>query len=165
MKSRHSFVLLVWVAVAFLVVGCALAKPTPTASPLPVGSPTAANPAPTLLSREITPKPDLGIVQGVLSTAGEPAAGHMLYLAPVIRSEGEGMGVAALDPVNDPRIESDATGYFCFVDVKPGTYALGIMGPTGAVLFRAADGEEIVVEVQGGQVLDLGTVEVTPFTQ
>jgi len=111
----------------------------------------------------VTPQPDLGIVQGMLSINGRPATERMMYLAAIIRTEGETMGVAALDPVNDPRVESDASGYFVFLAVPPGRYALGINSPIGAVLIRQADGHEIIAEVQAGEVTDLGTVHIVPF--
>jgi len=89
-----------------------------------------------------------------------------MYLAAVIRPEGENtIGVAALDPVNDPRVETDASGFFVFLDVTPGQYGLGIMSPVGPVLIRGADGREIIAEVQAGQITDLGTVRIVPFTQ
>jgi hypothetical protein len=121
-------------------------------------------PTATLLPRNNTPQPNLGIAEGLLTLDGEPAAGHVMYLATIIRPEGEGMGVAALDPVNDPRVEPDASGYFVFLDVQPGRYALGIMSPGGPVLIQQ-DGREILVEVEAGQVADLGTVQIVPFTQ
>jgi len=145
---------------------CSQGTPTPTlAKPEPVVSPTPAIPTPTLLPRDATPQPDLGIVQGLLSMDGEPAAGRMMYLAKVIRPGGESVGMAALDPVNDPRVESDRSGYFGFLDVPPGEYALGINSPIGPVLIRGADGREIIVEVQAGQTFDLETVQIVPFTE
>jgi hypothetical protein len=98
----------------------------------------------------------------MLSLGGEPAPGRIMYLAAIIRPEGDSIGVAALDPVNDPRVESDATGYFVFLDVEPQRYALGIMSPGGPVLIQQ-NGAEIIAEVQAGQVTDLGTVQIVPF--
>ena len=130
-----------------------------------MSSSASATPTWTLLPRDNTPQPDLGIVQGMLSLEGEPAAGHMLYLAAIIVPEGDAMGVAALDPVNDPRVESDATGYFVFLDVAPGRYALGINSPAGPILIRGGDSKEIIAQVVAGQVTDLGTVRIVSFTE
>lgn len=94
----------------------------------------------------------------------EPAVERVMYLASVINTGGEGMGVAELEPVTAPRAESDASGYFVFLDVVPGQYALGINSPIGAVLIRGVDGQEIIAEVQAGETLDLGTVQIVPFT-
>jgi hypothetical protein len=161
MKPRYVCALFVLTALALCA--CAQVAPTPgTAEPTPAVGTAAATA--TLLPRDNTPQPDSGIVEGMLSLGGEPAAGQVMYLAPIIRQEGEGMGVAALDPVNDPRVESDASGYFVFLDVAPGRYALGIMSPGGPVLIQQ-DGLEIITEVRTGQVTDLGTVEIVPFVQ
>jgi hypothetical protein len=94
---------------------------------------------------------------------GQPAADQVLYLAKIIHPETEGMGIAALDPVNDPRAESDTSGYYVFLNVPPGRYALGILSPIGAVLIQQPTGLEIIIEVQAGQVTDVGEVQITPF--
>lgn len=96
---------------------------------------------------------------------GQPAAGQVLYLAEVIRQEGEGMGVAALDAATAPRAESDASGYFVFLDAPPARYALGILSPSGPVLIRQASGQEVLLQVEAGQIHDLGEIQITPFIQ
>jgi hypothetical protein len=103
----------------------------------------------------------------VLSVESQPAAERVLYLASIIQSVAgdSGPAVAALDPVTAPRAESDASGYFVFLDVPPGRYALGINSPIGAVLIRGADGLEIVTEVNADETVALGTVHVVPFDQ
>jgi len=96
---------------------------------------------------------------------GQPASGHVVYLAEVIRQEGEGMGLAALDAVTAPRAESDASGYFVFLDVPPARYALGILGPSGPLMVLQASGKEILTQVEPGQIYDLGEIQLTPFVQ
>lgn len=163
MKSRLVCAVLLLGVVA--LAGCGQATPTPQApKPTAEASATPAVPTPALLPHDNTPQPGLGIVEGMLTLGGEPAAGQVMYLAAIIRPEGEGMGIAALDPANDPRVESDATGYFVFLDVEPQRYALGIMSPGGPVLIQQ-DGAEIIAEVEAGQVIDLGTVQIVPFSQ
>jgi hypothetical protein len=144
--------------------GSPLASPTDDAAVSPLPTPVSATPSPTLLPRDHTPQPDLGIVYGMLSMQGQPAVGQVLYLASIIHTEAE-LEVAALDPVQDPRAESDASGYFAFLDVQPGRYALGIGSPGGPVLIRGEDGDEIIAEVQAGQSTDLGTIKIVPFGQ
>ena len=96
---------------------------------------------------------------------GEPAAGRLVYLAAIIHREGEGMGVAALDVSTAPQAESDALGYFVFLNVPPANYALGILGPTGPLLILQATGKEILITVDAGQVYELGEIQLTPFAQ
>ena len=147
-----------------LIAGCSQQTPesAPTDSPLvsvlatPTASPT------TLPPLEHTPEPGLGIVQGVLNLGDQPATERVMYLATIISSS-EAVEIAALDPVRDPRTETDSGGRFVFLDIPPGRYALGINSPAGPVLIRGADGDEIVAEVQADQVVDLGTVIIVPF--
>jgi hypothetical protein len=161
MRLHRLSVCLVLLAAALAWASCARATPQPTPSPLP--SPIPSTPTPTLLPREYTPQPDRGIVQGTLSLLGKPAAGQVLYLAEVIRQEGEAMGVAALDAATAPRAESDASGYFVFLGVSPARYALGILGPGGPLLVRQATGQEVLLQVEAGQINDLGEIQITPF--
>jgi hypothetical protein len=116
-----------------------------------------------LVSRDHTPKPDLGIVEGLLSLNGQPAPEFVLYLAPIIATREE-MEIASLDAVTDPRAQTDGSGYFAFVDVSPGRYALGIASPAGPVLIRI-DGLEIIAEVEAGEITDLSIVPIKPFVE
>ena len=116
-----------------------------------------------LLERKPTPKPNLATVHGTLLLNGKPATGYTLYLAPIIQTGGEdGMESAALDAVNDPRAEPDRSGYFHFIDVEPGRYALGISSPIGPVLIKRGD-TEIIVEAIEGEIIDLEAVRIVPF--
>ena len=161
---RTRCVRLRWMLVALMAVLAGCSRPTPTPSIAPPPTVVPAPPTPTLIPRDHTPQPTLGVVQGTLFMQGQSAGGHVLYLAKIVHPETEGMGIAALDPVNDPRAESDTSGYFVFLSVPPGRYALGILSPIGAVLIQRADGKEVIVVVQAGQVADLGEVQITPFT-
>lgn len=172
MKLRHTYLALAIAALLLILGACAqdTEPPPPTEaiaeSPLlPTESPlipTATTPA--LLPRDHTPPPNLGIVQGELELEGEPAAEHTMYLAPLVAT-GEEIEIAALDAVTDPRAESDASGYFVFLDVEPGRYALGINSPIGPVLIRGDDGEEILAQVEAGQIVDLGIVKIVSFNE
>ncbi len=160
MRSR-CFCVLFLGALLMTLAGCSPETPNPAVSRSPLAGSTATAATPTLLPRNHTPLPNRGVVWGILSREGQPAADQTMYLALMI-SEGGEIGVAALDPVRDPRAETDASGYFVFLNVPPGRYALGIMSPAGPVLIRRAD-DEIIVEVKAGQIADLGTVTIEPF--
>jgi hypothetical protein len=163
-----------------VLVGCGSEMPLiPTAEPVETApqadvleSPLSPTPAPAVASKEasavasvdLTPAPGTGLVQGLLLLDGEPAAERTLYLAPLIASGAE-LEIVALDPVEDDRAESDASGAFLFVDVEPGRYALGINSPIGPVLIRAGDGDEIVAEVVAGEIVDLDVVVIVPFSE
>ena len=177
LPTYRSFVALVAVFLLFVLVGCASDTPlTPTAETPPQTdvqeSPLSPTVAPVGSSEEATnmspvdrtPAPGTGLVQGLLLLDEEPAAERTLYLAPLIAS-GEELEIVALDPVEDDRAESDASGVFVFVDVEPGRYALGINSPIGPVLIRGSDGDEIVAEVIAGEIIDLDVVRITPFAE
>jgi hypothetical protein len=118
------------------------------------------------MPRDPTPRPSLGIVVGTLLLEGQPSEGQTMYLVKVIKPEGDNtLGVAALDPVNDPRVDSDGLGYFLFLDVEPARYGLGILSPGGPVLIRGDDGREIIVTVEAGETVALGDVHIVPFGQ
>lgn len=112
--------------------------------------------------REQTPQLGKGNVEGELVINGGPATNHVLYLASVIKASEDSIGVAALDPVHDPRTESDSSGYFVFLDVPPGQYVLGINSPVGPILINR-NGKEIKAQVEENDIFDLGTIEIIPF--
>ena len=132
---------------------------TPFHSPLPSGE----LPQAPLLERDPTPVPGRGNVQGVLTIDGKPVAGRTLYLASIVDVDSPEMsGVASLDAVTAPRAESDRSGYFCFLDVQPAKYALGIDSPIGPVLIKRG-ASEIVAKVKENKITDLGEVKIVAF--
>lgn len=143
------------------------APETDTVSPLPTAT-TEANAEPATDAEtpgptpDLTPKPDLGLVQGTLMMDGEIAEGETLYLAPMVAT-GDSMSVAGLDTDTHPRAATDEAGTFTFVDVPPDQYALAVMSPFGPVVIQGPDGQEIVVEVEAGQLSELGTIDIPPF--
>lgn len=173
MRTRRYQFALTLGLLLLLVIGCSSQNqeepPPETMSVSVLATPTEAPASPTEAPAsppppDFTPRPGYGIVQGVLSLEGQPAPERVLYLAAIVHT-GEDIEVAALDPVNDPRAESDQAGQFAFLDLPPGRYVLGINSPAGPILIRGADGDEITAEVQADQVVDLGTVVIAPFDQ
>jgi hypothetical protein len=140
--------------------GTQMTSPLPTSTQPAVVAPTAE--AVPTLAQNLTPQPELGLVHGVLYVDDQPTAGETLYLAPVLPG-GDGMKVAALDPTKDPRAQTSASGEFAFLNVPPGEYAFGIVGPVGPVLIRGTDGQEITIDVQAGQITEMGTIRVPSF--
>ena len=175
MVSRRFVRLICLGLLAWVLIGCTnenvatpVPEPSPFASQLPLSA--AQSPIPTpqaesqdLVPRDLTPEPGLATIQGMLYLDGKPAIGRTLYLAEIITPESEeGGGLAALDPVRDPRTESDASGYFSFLNVPPNRYTLGINSPVGPVLINR-DGKEIIAAVQPDQIADLGEIHIPPF--
>lgn len=134
-----------------------LATATAQANLVPTATVAASS-----LPPNLTPKPDLGLVQGTLRMDGVLAQDQTLYLAPMVAT-GESMGVAALSTDTDPRAATDETGTFTFLDVPPGQYALAIISPLGPVVINGPDDKEIVVEVQAGELTELGEIAISAF--
>ncbi len=143
------------------------APETDMVSPLPTAM-TEANLEPTTgvatpgLPPDLTPKPDLGLAQGTLKIDGVLAPGETLYLAPMVAT-GESMGVAGLNTDSDPRAATDETGTFTFLDVPPGQYALAVISPFGPVVIKGPDGKEIVIDVEAGELTELGAIAISAF--
>ncbi|MBN1317884.1 MAG: hypothetical protein JXA42_20535 [Anaerolineales bacterium] len=149
--------------------------PIPTESEIILESPILSSPIttpevlvdsssepPIYIPQDQTPQPDTGNVQGELVISGGPATSRVLYLAKVIKAGADSMGVASLDPIRDPRAESDSAGFFVFLNVVPGQYVLGINSPAGPILINR-NGKEIKAEVKPNEILDLGKIEIIPF--
>jgi hypothetical protein len=86
--------------------------------------------------------------------------GVYLYLAKVVRGSGNQLSVAALDRAQAPRADPDDHGSFVFTNVPPGEYAVAVLSLAAMVLAKdsANPDKDLIVTVQEGQTLDLGTI-------
>jgi hypothetical protein len=156
------------------VIGCAgqLILPSPTASPTdvpatptPISLPPSPTPPPTEVPATPMPTslPTMGTVTGLLikETTQEPLDDHVLYLAKILKTSSEGLSVTALDATADPRAVTDVAGKFTFVNVPPESYALALLTPVGPALIKDARTEkEVILSVEAGDTVDLGSVYV-----
>jgi hypothetical protein len=156
-----------------LLVSCNL-KPGPMESPIesPAAVPVSltrqesfVSPLPTP-SPVGTPGPDTGIVVGALQQTGSGSSleGRPVYLASIIQGTGQtGFEVARMEPTTDPRATVSADGSFAFTDVQPGKYALFTVTPRGEsiLLINMDIGIDIIVEVEGSEITDLGVIPVS----
>jgi hypothetical protein len=84
-------------------------------------------------------------------------AGFYLYLGDILQNNEGAESLVELDRENSPKARLNAMGEFVFVDVPPGRYGLMLDLVRGAVLLNDPDdGSDMIVEIQGGQVMDLG---------
>lgn len=82
-----------------------------------------------------------------------------IYLAELIKTK-EGMQLASLSKDTAPTATLDTQGTFAFADVPPGRYGLMLDTPQGVVLLNQPDsGTDLIVEVQGGKVTNLGDLK------
>lgn len=134
-----------------LPLGGSSVQTSPLSSPLvgPVGAP------PTPSSKQA------GTVVGVLAqgTPPQPAQGAILCLGEVILSDDGTPLMGGLDRATAPCTQTGQDGSFLLTDVPQGRYALFLDLITNAVMLRQpSQGEDLLVDVQGGSITDLGTL-------
>lgn len=150
-----------------LVMACGTGVPN---TPIPLASPLASSlPTPgvePLAVRGALPTPptsDMGTVGGVAlrQTVEQPNPlnGGALFLAEVRYYDGKPvMGV--LDEDTAPRATVDAQGFFVFTNVPPGNYVLVYATPMGSIVLKNPQtGADMIIEVEGGAVVDLGELK------
>lgn len=126
-------------------------QPTPTsAPPLALALPTPSS-------------GDLGVVGGVLLRGprngdSQPGSESTLRLARVIRSEDGTPLMASAGEESSPTTITDQQGGFAFVDVPPDTYGLVLVTPLGSFMLKDRTGDDFLLDVEPGEVLDLGEV-------
>jgi len=107
-----------------------------------------------------TPSPTEGVVVGRLVTNNpNDRIGLSIFLGDVVML-GEKSHAAFLDreraPIGDL---NPATGWFVFVHVRPGIYALIVFEPeVGSWAYMTAEGDVMVIKVNPGEVTSLGDI-------
>jgi len=159
----------------FLTIGCG-DDSLPT--PVPADATEFVSPLPTLGGEETQPEPsseavvtvpapsseDVGVVTGFLlaDDPPQPLNWAILYLGEVHVGDSGAPLMAAIDKQTAPRAQPDSTGQFSFVDVPPGRYALLVDLITSTVVLRQpSDGSDMLIDVAGGELTDLGELVYT----
>lgn len=132
--------------------------PLPTDESAPNFAPVLTVPAPA--SNQV------GVVTGKIlrlppgATQGAAPFLADLYLGKVIASTVGEEGMVELDQGSAPRGLIDAQGVFVFKDVPVGRYGLMISTPQGAVLLnKPPEGSAMVIDITGGNTVDLGELQ------
>ena len=153
--------------IAILLTACTDVPPTVQPQVSPVQSPENASASlPTQASPLATPAPTDAPVQpgtGVLKAEihrfdGSPIKGVIVYAA-LIEDRG-GMRLSAVDPLLDPRAETDGNGQFVIKNLKPGDYALATQSPVGIIMPHNTQGATVTYQVEADKTTDLGRVDV-----
>jgi hypothetical protein len=166
---RFRYLVLCLLLVLLLGVACRPPQPTPAVveSPLPSsGSTIQTSPlsSPLAASVETPPTPSskqVGTVVGVLAQGvpPQPLQGAILCLGEVILSDDGTPLMGGLDRATAPCTQTGQDGSFLLADVPVGRYALFLDLITNAVMLRQpSQGEDLLVDVQGGSITDLGTL-------
>jgi hypothetical protein len=120
-------------------------------------------PAPTPLAIP-TPSNGLAVITGQLLIGGEggqPFTGVLYLGSTLAASDPSFPPMVAFSEITDPRaVQEASTGHFMFADVKPGIYALVIWTPVGSTPIEDSTGQYLLVEVQAGDVKDLGIIPI-----
>lgn len=176
MKRLHSakfpYVLIVSVLISGIIVGCTAASQesiqTSSSSPVsPLLSPTSRRSGTPLEPREtltpLTLESECGGARGVLKAFPSSWEERELYIyfAPLTPTDArENEGFFVLEPSVHPRAEVYPGTSFQLGDISPQSYVV-LVGPNAEeALPVRQDSRPRIFEVEGGQILDLGEIEI-----
>lgn len=139
-----------------------VASDSPLAQTSPLVTPTAYIAVPTPIP---DPPPDKGAITGrfIDYVSGEPAVEMVVYLgelSPLNIGDSESHVIMIL-PNSSPSTMTDRHGYFAFLNVEPGTYAMVMWTPVNS--WVVSDPETklgILVTVEAGVITDLGEIAI-----
>jgi hypothetical protein len=170
--KRFSVVLLAIIVVGLVACKSRSTVPKPDTSPLQslIASPTVK---PAVASTAMLPTPvstNTATVGGIIlrETPGQPLQGltsGRLFLAPVHKDSSGRPLMAGFDKNRDPQTMAMNDGQFIFKGVSVGVYALVFDSPAGTVVLKnPKTGEDLLIEVKGGEVINLGELRYSiPF--
>lgn len=98
-------------------------------------------------------------VTGILLVGEEelfPVTGILLYLGDVVLLDDGRPGMSSLDKGTAPVTSTNLVGQFIFTEVPAGNYTLVLDQITSTFLLQSPDGGDLIVEVEGGEIVDLG---------
>ena len=159
-----------FLAVLLLILtACTNEQPTPaavTAAPVAQTPASAANTTTLQPAIVQTPASDtVGTVTGRIirlpsKAAPEPLAGAPLYLGTILKNPDGKDRLVELSKETAPKTMTDGQGRFVFTNIPAGRYGLMLDTPIGTLLLNHPDnGGDLIVEVTGGKVLDLGELK------
>jgi hypothetical protein len=126
--------------------GTAFQSPLPAPSEEPIEPPAPAS-------------QDVGVATGIMLGGNPPlpGVGMILRLADVlVDSDGTPLS-ASLNKETAPTTLVGGSGQFIFTDVPPGRYAIVVdLISTSVVLRDPASGDDLLVDVTGGEITDIG---------
>jgi len=114
-----------------------------------------------------TPEQDTGVVTGQLSYSGtdDPVMNNTLYLGFKIYLTPGPDYTYGFTQHGSPRVTTDDEGRFAIGGITPGAYIVLLWSLSGTSMAHYPESsQELEINVEAGKVLDLGRIEVIPFT-
>lgn len=145
--------------------------PTPLSSTSPLATPLSGTSPLVPPGEAFVPTPipqpasDQGSVTGRLVDylSGKPALPMVIYLGTLspLKIEGTESHLVQMQPGSSPDAEVDEHGYFAFVDIQPGVYAMVAWTPVNSwVISDPATELDILVTIEAGKITELGELAV-----
>ena len=103
-------------------------------------------------------------LQLVDNTSGKPVPNKLVFLANLLPVKGQSSQayIPALDMTTAPKDTTDTNGLAVISGAKPQKYAVTLMSPAGPILLKDMEtGEDMLVDITAGKVLDLGIKKVS----
>lgn len=111
---------------------------------------------------EVVPEPssnEVGTVTGILILETDqpvPVSEELLYLGSVVQLDDGRPGMSSLDKSTAPKTGTNQVGQFIFENVPAGQYTLILDLITTSFLLNTPEGGDLIITVQGGEIVDLG---------
>jgi len=108
----------------------------------------------------VTVVPDLGQVKGIIKFNGAPVVNSNIYVSPVIQADDDTRIAVRFNRESPLNGATDQEGKFFVPNIPPGTYGLVYdIAYTSVLLNHPETGEQMVFDVQPGQVVDFGELD------
>lgn len=168
---RRFFLLyLVFVFIILVLAACDRSYTAPDLSKSPLDttiSPITISTAVFVPTPIPTPLPDKGSITGrfINYESREPIGGVIVYLGTIspFKIENSESHIITVLPNSSPNTLTDSYGYFAFLNVNPGVYAMIIWLPEKSWVVSAPNtGKAILIEVKEGKTTVLGDLFINP---
>ncbi|MGC9397915.1 MAG: hypothetical protein ACP5HM_02130 [Anaerolineae bacterium] len=172
-KTRNNLLLSLMLSVLLgsALMGCTPPsgfEESPLSQPPPLLESPVNSPEPTsteelvsnLAAWDIDPAPGRAVIRGHIEKTRNNIVLGEIFLAKAVPTSNPDIDLLELDEQTAPKAEIDRdTLTFVFTNVEPGRYGLIVWEPMNSVLLNDPEtGETLFIDIESGEVIDLGTV-------
>ncbi len=168
MSVRKPVFRLIYLSIALMALAGCVPYPAVAPTPMPMLSPQASPdamlaisplPSPVVAATKAPRTSGMGSLWGELERLdGTPLKGILIY--PALIEDHSGVAFAAVDPLNDVHVETDARGHFSVDNLAPGEYALAMQSPVGIIMPHNREGEIVKFKIEADGETALGRLAV-----